>query len=237
MITRTLGQTGIRVSVVGFGGMRFFNRDEAEAKATVRRCVEKGITFFETGSYGGGRSEEVLGKALWEVTRRDQVVLADKAAVADFPTAAAVRAAMEASLRRYQTDYFDVFNFWGTNTPEMHEHILRAGLLDEVLRAKEEGLVRAIGLTTHARPEWIRDFVEVYPWDCVVLKEHLLYSRNQEVIAHLADAAGRRRRGASRRGHPRDADAGRDDPGGARPALPGRQSRRQQRHQRHDHPG
>jgi len=187
VITRTLGQTGIRVSVVGFGGMRFFNRDEAEAKATVRRCVEKGITFFETGSYGGGRSEEVLGKALWEVTRRDQVVLADKAAVADFPSAAAVRAAMEASLRRYRTDYFDVFNFWGTNTPEMHEHILRAGLLDEVLRAKEEGLVRAIGLTTHARPEWIRDFVEVYPWDCVVLKEHLLYSRNQELIAHLAD--------------------------------------------------
>ena len=44
----------------------------------------------------------------------------------------------------------------------------------------------AIGLTTHARPQWIREFVDAHPWDCVVLKEHVLYSRNQEVIDHLA---------------------------------------------------
>jgi len=187
MIYRELGRTGLRVSVVGFGGMRFFSRDEATASATVQRCLERGINFFETGSYGSGRSEELLGKALWQVTPRDRVILADKAAVSELPSAAAIRAALEASLKRYRTDYFDVFNFWGTNTPQMHEHILRAGLLDEVLKAKEQGLVRAIGLTTHARPDWIRAFVDIYPWDCVVLKEHLLYSRNQEVIAALAE--------------------------------------------------
>lgn len=186
MIYRELGRTGLRVSLIGFGGMRFFNRDEATAVATVRRCVEKGINFFETGSYGAGKSEELLGKALWQVSRRDQVILADKAAVSGLPSASAIRAALEAALKRYRTDYFDVFNFWGTNTPAMHEHILKAGLLDAALKAKQEGLVRAIGLTTHARPEWIREFSDAYRWDCVVLKEHLLYSRNQDVIAHLA---------------------------------------------------
>lgn len=187
MVYRELGRTGLRVSVIGFGGMRFFTRDEATATATVRRCVERGINFFETGSYGAGRSEELLGKALWEVTRRDRVVLADKATVSEFPDARAVRQALESALRRFRTDYFDVFHFWGTNTPAMHEHILRAGLLDEIRKAREQGLVRAIGLTTHARPEWVRDFVEACPWDSIVLKEHLLYSRNQDVIRLLAE--------------------------------------------------
>lgn len=185
MTYRNLGRTGLQVSVIGFGGMRFFGKSEEVAVATVHRAFEKGINFFETGSYGGGKSEEMLGKALWQVARRDQVILADKAHASDLPTAESVRASLEASLERYRTDYFDVFNFWGTNTPEMHEHILKNGPLEAALQAREEGLIRSIGLTTHARPEWIRDFVDAYPWECIVLKEHMLYSRNQEVIDYL----------------------------------------------------
>ncbi|HHX40624.1 MAG TPA: hypothetical protein GX715_11725 [Armatimonadetes bacterium] len=185
MIYRNLGKTGFQVSVIGFGGMRFFTKSEEEATATVHRAFERGINFFETGSYGNGKSEEMLGKALWQVARRDQVILADKARATEKPTAASVRAELEASLKRYQTDYFDIFNFWGTNTPEMHQHILEHGALEAALQAREEGLIRAIGLTTHARPEWIRDFVDAYPWECIVLKEHMLYSRNQEVIDYL----------------------------------------------------
>ena len=60
MIYRELGCTGMKVSVVGFGGMRFFKHDEAEALATVRRCLEVGINFFETGAYGGGKSEVII---------------------------------------------------------------------------------------------------------------------------------------------------------------------------------
>jgi len=187
MIYRELGKTGLKISIIGFGGMRFFNKDEATADATVKRCLDRGINFFETGSYGGGKSETMLGKALWQNCRREDVVLADKATACNLPTGDEVRASLEAALERYQTDYFDVFNFWGTNTREMHEHVLKNGPLDAVLKAKEEGLVRSIGLTTHAQPDWIRDFVDEYPWDMVVLKEHMLYSRQQETIDHLGE--------------------------------------------------
>jgi len=185
MIYRKLGKTGIEISIIGFGGMRFFNKDEATATATVHRCLERGINFFETGSYGNGKSEECLGRALWQACRREDVVLADKVVACDMPGADQVRAGLEAALKRYRTDYFDVLSFWGTNTPEMHEHVLNGGPLDAALKAKEEGLARAIGITTHARPEWIREFVDAYPWDMVVLKEHMLYSRQRETIAYL----------------------------------------------------
>ena len=61
---REIGKTGLKASVVGFGGMRFFNESEEQAIRTVHRCLDHGITFFETGSYGDGKSEIVLGRAL-----------------------------------------------------------------------------------------------------------------------------------------------------------------------------
>jgi predicted aldo/keto reductase-like oxidoreductase len=98
MIYRELGGTGINISIIGFGGMRFFSKDEATAAATVQRCLEKGITFFETGSYGNGKSEEWLGNALWQACRREDVVLADKVPACDMPRADQVRAGLEAAL-------------------------------------------------------------------------------------------------------------------------------------------
>ena len=188
MIYRELGNTGIEISIVGFGGMRFFTSDEATAFATVKRCIDKGINFFETGSYGEGKSEVVLGQALKAATTRDQVVIANKAAAASLPTGDDVRRSLEASLEREQVDYFDLFSFWGTNTPEIFENVMKpGGPLDVVEKAKEEGLVRAIGLTTHARQEWILDFAHKHHWDAITLKEHMLYSRQQEVINTLGE--------------------------------------------------
>ena len=189
MIYRPLGKTGKRVSVIGFGGMRFFNKDEETAMATVRRCLDVGINFFETGSgYGNGKSETLIGKALAGHAAREDIVLANKAVSASMPDAAQVRRELETALRREQTDYFDLFSFWGTNTPEMMENILKpGGPLAELEKARAEGLIRGIGITTHARQEWILDFVKAYRWDAVTLKEHILYSRQQEVINTLGE--------------------------------------------------
>ena len=188
MIYRQLGDTGIRISVVAFGGMRFFERDEETAIATVRRCLEVGITFFETGSYGDGKSEALLGKALTQCASRDEIVLANKAHASTLPDGSEVRRRLEEALAREQTEYFDLFSFWGTNTPEMFQNVMKpGGPLDAVRRAQEEGLVRAIGLTTHARQGWILEFARAHHWDAITLKEHMLYSRQQDVIQALGE--------------------------------------------------
>ena len=111
-----MGRSGLQVSVLGLGANNFGARiDEDASAAVVRECLDAGVTFFDTAnSYGGGSSEEHLGRALEGY--RDEVVIATKfsSRVGDGPyDAGASRkhlvAACEASLRRLGTDYIDLY--------------------------------------------------------------------------------------------------------------------------------
>lgn len=111
-----MGRSGLQVSVLGLGTNNFGTRiDEDASRAVVRASLDVGVTFFDTAdSYGGGRSEEHLGRALQG--HRDEVVIATKfsSRVGDGPyDAGASRkhlvAACEASLRRLGTDFIDLY--------------------------------------------------------------------------------------------------------------------------------
>jgi aryl-alcohol dehydrogenase-like predicted oxidoreductase len=116
---RSLGNSGLVVSVVGLGCNNFGRRlDTGGTRAVVDAALEGGITLLDTAeSYGGaGRSEEILGEVL--AGRRDQVVLATKFGGADMGygvTAGAkggrsyIMRAVEQSLRRLRTDYIDLY--------------------------------------------------------------------------------------------------------------------------------
>lgn len=113
---RFLGDTGVRVSMLGFGTMSFGNEaDEAEAKRLYTRCRDAGITLFDTANtYAEGRSEMILGKLI--AGSRNEVVLATKAV---YPTGKGANdlgasrynlvRAVEASLKRLGTDRLDIF--------------------------------------------------------------------------------------------------------------------------------
>ncbi len=141
MDLRTVGRSGLQVSVLGLGCNNFGSRvDEDVARAVVRASLDAGVTFFDTSdSYGEGRSEEYLGRALGG--HRDGVVVATKfgSPVGDGPyDAGASRkhlvAACEASLRRLGTDYVDLYyqHFPDPKTPvdetlETLDALVRAG--------------------------------------------------------------------------------------------------------------
>ncbi len=124
---RSLGRSGLVVSVVGLGGNNFGRRLDADrTRVVVDAAVEAGITLLDTAdSYGGaGGSEEILGEVL--AGRRDQVVLATKFGNrnADLGYGAAAGAkggrgyimrAVEQSLRRLRTDYIDLYQL---HTPD-----------------------------------------------------------------------------------------------------------------------
>jgi aryl-alcohol dehydrogenase-like predicted oxidoreductase len=134
-----MGRTGVRVSRLAFGTMSFGGAaDETQSAALFHRCRDAGINLFDCADvYNGGRSEEILGRLVADC--RDALVLTTKAF---FPTGQDVNArgasryhlvrAVEASLRRLQTDRIDVFF--------LHRFDDNAGL-DETLRAVED-LVR-----------------------------------------------------------------------------------------------
>ena len=113
---RNLGNSGLQVSVVGLGCNNFGGPvDAAGTQAMVDKCIEEGITFFDTADvYGWGHSERLLGKALHG--RRDDVVIATKVG-GDFYHGGVrlnfspeyIRFAVQKSLERLQTDRIDVY--------------------------------------------------------------------------------------------------------------------------------
>src|SRR5512142_1280951 len=114
---RQLGRQGLTVAAIGFGAMSLAGvygaADDAESIATVQRALDLGTTFIDTADiYGGGHSEEVVGRAIRG--RREQVVLATKFGGGQQTPGGNgrpeyVRASIEGSLRRLNVDYVDLY--------------------------------------------------------------------------------------------------------------------------------
>jgi aryl-alcohol dehydrogenase-like predicted oxidoreductase len=145
---RKLGNSNIAVSAVGVGCNNFGRRihDVGAARAVVHRALDLGITLFDTADvYGNGVSESFLGETLG--ARRAQVVIATKFGWGS-PSGASRRTivrTVEASLKRLNTDWIDLYqvHFPDPNTPI--DETLRA--LDDLVR---QGKVRQIGCSNHS---------------------------------------------------------------------------------------
>jgi aryl-alcohol dehydrogenase-like predicted oxidoreductase len=143
---RLLGRSNISVSALALGcwalagGDGWGDQDEQSAIATIHAALDHGINFFDTAEgYGAGRSEEIVGKALAD--RRDRAVIGSKISPSHTEPSV-LRDYCEASLRRLQTDYIDVYMIhWPPRTHALADSL---AVLDEL---KVEGKVRAIGVS------------------------------------------------------------------------------------------
>ncbi|MDR7419591.1 MAG: aldo/keto reductase [Armatimonadota bacterium] len=173
---RRLGTAGLQVSVLGLGCNTFGRDCDADQTGrVVHAALDLGITFFDTADvYGGGRSEEYLGRAL--EGRRDRAIVATKVgwSLGEGPNEAGVSrarimAGIERSLKRLRTDYVDLYQIhrWDPHTP-LDESL---GALDDLVR---QGKVRYIGCSNFAAWQmvwglWVSDgrhwprFVTVQP--------------------------------------------------------------------------
>ncbi len=152
---RSLGRTGLKVSPLCLGCMYFGTRTAPdEAYAIVDRTLAAGINFFDTANvYGRGRSEEVTGEAFRRNGKRQQIVLATKVhgrMADDDPNMQGnsrrhIIEQCEASLRRLQTDYIDLYQIHRPQSDTPIDETLRA--LDDLIRS---GKVRYIGTSTYA---------------------------------------------------------------------------------------
>jgi aryl-alcohol dehydrogenase-like predicted oxidoreductase len=149
---RQLGSAGVRVSAIGLGTNRFGIRvDQQGVNGIVDAALARGINFFDSADvYQEGRSEESLGVAL--KGRRQQVILGTKVfnKTGDGPNDYGasrhhIVEGLEASLRRLQTDYIDLYQMHRPDPSTPIEETLRA--LDDLLRA---GKVRYIGASNYA---------------------------------------------------------------------------------------
>jgi len=158
METRTLGRTGLAVSVLGFGcgavGGLMVRGNPADQERAVARAIELGINYFDTAAmYGNGESERNLGRVL--KTLKPDIFVGTKVRVPDGErgrAGAAIASSLEASLQRLQLDHVDLF--------QLHNHITADGsdggfapetVLGEVVpafeRLRQQGKTRFCGIT------------------------------------------------------------------------------------------
>ncbi len=155
-----LGRTGLEVSKICLGcmsygiperGSHLWSLGEEESRPFIRQALEAGINFFDTANvYSDGTSEEIVGRALKDFARRDDVVIATKVhgRMRPGPNGAglsrrAIMSEIDASLRRLGTDYVDLYQIhrWDSTTPI--EETLEA--LHDIVKA---GKVRYIGASS-----------------------------------------------------------------------------------------
>jgi 1-deoxyxylulose-5-phosphate synthase len=154
------GETGLEVSRLSLGCMTYgdpsrgthpWTLDEAASRPLFQQAVEAGINFFDTANfYSDGTSEEIVGRALRDLTKRDEIVIATKVFCRMHPGAngaglsrKAIFNEIDNSLRRLGTDYVDLYQIhrWDYNTPI--EETLEA--LHDIVKA---GKARYIGASS-----------------------------------------------------------------------------------------
>jgi predicted aldo/keto reductase-like oxidoreductase len=180
---RSLGRTGFEISALGFGAMRLPFDDEAESVAIIQRAFDQGVNYVDTAyTYGGGRSEPIVGRAVRGY--RDRVRVATKFPIWDAHETSDYRRVLGEQLRRLGLDYIDFYHFHGLSQEHFERRVLGLGLLDEAQKVRDEGLIRHISFSFHDRAEVMPQIIDTGVFDSVLCQYNLLDRSNQAAIEY-----------------------------------------------------
>ena len=142
---RTLGKTGEKLSIIGFGGIVVMNEDTGAASNIVAEAVDRGVNYFDVApSYGN--AQERLGAAL--APYRNKCFLACKT---DGRMKDDSRADLEQSLKLLKTDHLDLYQFHAlTKMADLDKVLGPGGAIETFEAAKKEGKIRFIGFSVHS---------------------------------------------------------------------------------------
>lgn len=196
MAYRRFGKTETPISAITLGGMRYVHgweepRDQIPSDMidNCRECVELalkyGINHFET-AYGYGKSEHCYGIVLHKELslKRDSYYLMTKGAPGD---ATETRRLIEEQLKALGVDYFDHYAWHGINNQEIFEKSCgKGGPVEELLKIKEEGIIKAVGFSTHAQRDIIEKSIETDLFDFVNLHYYYFFQRNERAVQKAA---------------------------------------------------
>ncbi|MFW6044633.1 MAG: aldo/keto reductase [Planctomycetota bacterium] len=187
-----LGSTGLTVSRLGFGCMRLPMQDDEtvdreKAIPVLHRAYKLGVNFYDTAVfYCKGDSQRVVGEAFED--RREDVILSTKNHHYDKDDPDGWRRHLENSLERLRTDYIDIYNHHGLNYDKFKAQVAgNGGLYQQMLKARDEGLIRHICFSFHGSSEQLVKLVDTGLYETVILQYNLLDRHLEDGIAHAAE--------------------------------------------------
>jgi L-galactose dehydrogenase len=188
----TLGRTGLSISVLGLGGGghsrlgQQTGATEEESTRLVRRALALGVTFIDTAEAYG--TEAIVGRALGEA-RRESIVLSTKKSLSHegrLITGVELADGLDASLRRLQTDYVDIYHLHGVRAHQ-YDHAV-GELVPALLRLRDAGKIRFLGITeafgADTGHQMLTRAVQDHYWDVVMVGFNILnQSARERVLA------------------------------------------------------
>ena len=179
MIYKKYGNTGLDVSAVGFGGMRFdLEKSQEENAELIKYAFDKGINYFDTApGYCEDQSEDIFGLAFDTLLRgrRDEFYVSTKGMPTSFDTADKARLAVEKSLKRLKVDKIDFYHVWCIRKFEHYElAMMKGGQYEGLLKCQEEGLIENIVVSSHLRGSTICDIMNKGQFAGVLLGANIL---------------------------------------------------------------
>jgi hypothetical protein len=189
---RRFGKTEKMLSVITLGGMRFKhgwseprheipNDTLEQCREMVQLAFDAGINHIET-AWGYRKSETAYGKVLNEELKvpRNSYHLMTKGSPR---TTENLRKLVENQLKDLQTDYFDFYGWHGINNDELFQESCKTGgAVEELLKMKEEGIIRHVGFSTHAPLQTIINAIETGLFDFVNLHYYYFNQRNEKAV-------------------------------------------------------
>lgn len=170
MPTRNLGRTGYKTGIFSLGGQAALERPNNEAAAVpiIDRALDLGVNYIDTSSIYGGKdrwSERYVGQVMKR--RRNEAFLASK--TKERTRDGSLRM-LEESLKLLNTDHLDLWQLHDIGLPEDVEAVFaKGGAMEALLQAREQKLVRYLGVTGHFRPEALVQAIQRFPFDTILL--------------------------------------------------------------------
>lgn len=170
MPTRNLGKTGYKVGIFSLGGQASLERahNEDVAVPIVEKALDLGVNYVDTSSiYGGPErwSEQYVGKVMKH--RRADAFLATKTKER---TRDGSMQMLETSLKLLQTDHIDLWQLHDIGTmTDINEIFAKGGAMEALLEARDQKIVRYLGITGHYRPDALIEAIHRHPFDTILM--------------------------------------------------------------------
>lgn len=186
MEARPFGKTGVELPILSLGCQRLVDEEgcsREQAVAIIEQALKRGVWYFDTApAYSDGESERRLG--LVAARRRTDMWIATKV---NETSRDGARRQLEGSLVRLQTDHVEEVRLHNVHSfDRLNAMTVRGGALDALMEARDEGLVRFIGISGHADPQVLLEAIRRFPFDtalCAVsVLDHFIYSFAEEFL-------------------------------------------------------
>jgi aryl-alcohol dehydrogenase-like predicted oxidoreductase len=170
MPTRNLGKTGYKVGIFSLGGQAALEKanNEAVAVPIIEKSLDLGVNYIDTSSIYGGPdrwSEQYVGKVMQH--RRGDAFLATKTKER---TRDGSMRMIETSLKLLQTDHVDLWQLHDIGTmTDINEIFAKGGAMEALLQARDQKIVRYLGITGHYRPDALIEAIHRYPFDTILM--------------------------------------------------------------------